>query len=326
MEEQQELNPKTLYNDFKSWLPTQLMYVFSGCIEEKYPGIKRGLQYIGKLLKHQLYAYDEQSCCTGPLTKMGFGDQHTLSDYTKENLSLRKHKESIVITSCNGCYSYMIKSEQMITDLHSALYPIETISEIKPLLLHSIEYLTLFFRSLYPLIKYSLEKVKFSTQYGCHYLNQYDLSKKLSFRNVYAQYREMKWYYNSVPRYLEGIVKPLRSNIIPYPEYLLCCGGSTPQRQINEENAISVATKKFSSLHSLNEKPDAILTICPLCMYWMEDSQLLPELKKEYPEPIPIIHINELLAIALGDEETLSHVESTHKISLKPLLEKIVIK
>ncbi len=324
--EQTELNPVTLYNDFKKWLPKQHMYVFSGCIEEKYPGIKRGLEFIGKLLKHKLYTYNQQSCCTGPLTKMGFGDQSSLSMYTQENLSLRKHKEPVVITSCNGCYSYMIKSEQMITDIPSALYPSESKKSTPPLLLHGIEYLTMWFRDLFPLIKYSLDKVKFATQYGCHYLNQYEVSKELSFRNIYAQSRKLKWYYNSIPHYLEDIVKPLRSEIIPYPEYLLCCGGSTPQRQINAENAISIATKKFSSLHSAKKKPDAILTICPLCMYWMEDSQLLPELKKEYPEPIPIIHISELLAIALGDEETLSHAESTHKINLKPLLDKIVIK
>ncbi len=324
--EQSELNSNTLFEEFKKWLPKQQMYVFSGCIEEKYPGIKRGLEYIGKVLKHNLHTYDQQSCCTGPLTKMGFGDQRSLSDFTKENLSLREHHESVILTSCNGCYSYMIKSEQIITDIPSALIPSKMKSEKRPLLLHGIEYLSLFFRALFPQIKYSLDKVKFATQYGCHYLNQYDVSKELSFRNLYAQSRNLKWYYNSVPKYLEDIVKPLRSKIIEYPEYLLCCGGSTPQRQINADNAISIASKKFSSLHSMKQKPDAILTICPLCMYWMEDSQLLPELKKECPDPIPIIHISELLAIALGDEKTLSHAESTHKISLKPLLDKIVIK
>jgi heterodisulfide reductase subunit B len=323
---QTEVNPILLYNDFKKWLPKQHLYLFSGCIEEKYPGIKQGLKFIGKLLKHNLHSYDQQSCCTGPLTKMGFGDQNSLSMYTQENFSLREHNESVVVTSCNGCYSYMIKSGQMITDIPSALYPSESKTVNVPLLLHGIEYITMWFRDLFPLIKYSLEKVTFATQYGCHYLNQYNVSKQLSFRNIYAQSRALKWYYNSVPQYLEDIVKPLRSKIIPYPEYLLCCGGSTPQRQINANNAISIANKKFSSLHCLKQKPDAILTICPLCMYWMEDSQLLPDLKKEFPEPIPIIHISELLAIALGDEETLSQTETTHKISLKSMLEKIVIK
>lgn len=317
----------SLYKDLKQWIAQEQIYVFSGCVEEKYPGIKRGLEFIGKsILKHNLHSYNQQSCCTGPLTKMGFGDQHSLSMYTQENIALREHNEKVVVTSCNGCYSYMIKSKQMNTDIPSTLNPPESQSVHPPLLLHGIEYLTMWFRSLIPYIKYSLEKVSFATQYGCHYLNQYDVSKELSFRNLYAQIRNLKWYYNSIPRYLEDIVKPLRSTIIDYPEYLLCCGGSTPQRQINADNAQSIAIKKFSSLHSLKKKPDAILTICPLCMYWMEDSQLLPELKKLYPEPTPIIHISELLAIALGDEQTLSHAESTHQISLKPLLEKIVIK
>jgi succinate dehydrogenase / fumarate reductase cytochrome b subunit len=323
---EQQLNPESIFTKFKDWLPKQQIYVFSGCIEEKYPGIKRGLQFIGKLLNHHLHAYEQQSCCTGPLTKMGFGDQKSLSMYTKENLSLREHDESVMVTSCNGCYSYMIKSQQLTTDISRVIFPSESESYVPPLLLHGIEYITLWFRSLFPLIKYSLEKVKFSTQYGCHYLNQYEVSREKSFRNIYAHYRNMKWYYNSVPRYLEDIVKPLRSEIIPYPEYLLCCGGSTPQRQINADNATSIAMTKFTSLHSLKRKPDAILTICPLCMYWMEDSQLLPELRKRFDEPIPIIHINELLAIALGDEETLNYTQSSHKISLDSLLEKIVIK
>ncbi|MBN2157556.1 MAG: hypothetical protein JW776_16030 [Candidatus Lokiarchaeota archaeon] len=325
--QQLDKDPLALFDNLKTWLSNQNMYVFSGCAEEKYPGIKRGLKFIGNtILKQNLYSYEQQSCCSGPLTKMGFGDQYSLSMYTQENLSLREHNETVMLTSCNGCYSYMIKSNKMITDIPSVIYASETENYNRPLLLHAIEYISTWFRSLFPLIKYSLEKVKFVTQYGCHYINQYELSKELSFRNLYAQYRNLKWYYNSIPRYLEDITKILRSKIIDYPEYILCCGGSTPQRQINEDNAISIAMKKFSSIHSLKEKPDAILTICPLCMFWMEDSQLLPEVKNTYPDPIPIIHINELLAIALGDEETLSHAQTTHKISLKPLLEKIVIK
>lgn len=327
MQEQEEQNPKTLFNNFKTWLENQSLYLFSGCIEEKYPGIKRGMQFIGKsVLKQKLYSYSEQSCCTGPLTKMGFGDQDSLKMYTMENISLREHGESVVITSCNGCYSYMIKSEQVITEIPTVMYANDAQSMLKPLLLHGIEYLTIWFRSLFPLIKYSLERATFSPQYGCHYLNQYGVSKEMSFRNLYAQVRNLKWYYNSIPSYIEDIIKPLRGNIAEYPESLLCCGGSTPQRQINAENAISVAKKKFSSIQSLKKKPDVILTICPLCMFWMEESQLLSELKNIYSEPIPIIHINELLAICLGDQETLSQAQTTHKISLKPFLEKIVIK
>ncbi len=323
--QQSQLDPLQIFDEFKQWLPLQDMFVFSGCVEEKYPAIKRGIEFIGKsILKHKLHSYSDQSCCTGPLTKMGFGDQQSLNAYTQSNFSLRKYNESVVITSCNGCYSYMIKSEQVTTDIQDALHPQKASNS--PLLLHGIEYLATFFRTFFPRIKYSLDKVTFASQYGCHYINQYELSKELSFRNLYAQSRKMHWYYNSIPQYLEEIIKPLRGKMIQYPEYLLCCGGSTPQRQINADNAESIARKKFTSLQTQKKKPDAVLTICPLCMYWMEESQLLPEMKKLFPEPIPIIHINELMGIALGDEETLKHSKSTHSISVEPLLEKIVIK
>ena len=66
--------------------------------------------------------------------------------------------------------------------------------------------------------------------------------------------------------------------------------------------------------------------MCPLCLYFLEESQFYPELENEFPDKIPIIHINKLLGIMLGNEEIPNILKKSHKISLDPLMEKILVK
>lgn len=313
-----ENSKDSLFSQFSEWLEQQQFFVFSGCVEEKYPAIKEGLMRIGKTLGHGMHKYPEQSCCSGPLTKMGLGNDCTLNEYTQANIDLRSHDEQVVVTSCNGCYSYMIKTDVLRTD-------IDVVSEKgpKPVLLHSIEYLSAYIDRLVPIIKYPIKDLIFVTQYGCHYLNQYRVANEKSFRNAYAEHNNIKgWTYNSLPTYLQDILIPLGAKFKEYTEDTLCCGGSTPQRQINLHNALSVAEKKFDSIH--RPKPDAIVTICPLCMYWMEDAQLTEQLTSKYDEPVPIIHINELLSLMLGHDDMIEKIIESHKIDPKPILQKIV--
>lgn len=316
-----------LFNKFKKWSESQDYYVFSGCVEEKYPAIKDGILLIGKLFDHKMHTYSDQSCCSGPLTKMGLGNTCTLGNFTQSNLDLRKYNEPILLTSCNGCYSYMIKTGHLITDIGEFMKIVENIKDSKkidnPFLLHSIEYLSLWSEKLLPLIKYSLKNLNFVVQYGCHYLNQYRLSMENSFRNLYRDHNQNEnTEYNAVPTYMHDILLPLGAIITHYNEELLCCGGSTPQRQINLDNSLKVAQKKFESIHTA--KPDAIVTNCPLCMFFMEDSQCTSQLEQQFKSKIPIIHINELLGVMIGNEDIIEKVISSHKINIKPFIDKLI--
>lgn len=338
------------FEEFAEWSKIQDYYIFSGCVEENYPAVKEGLLTIGKNLGHKFHTYSDQSCCSGPLTKMGLGNTCTLGEYTQANLDLRINHERIILTSCNGCYSYMIKSDRTITDIDEAINYQKNIEEEDhnnngknnqednqkdkitllekdppPLLLHAVEYLSTWASQIHSLIKYPLRDVNFVLQYGCHYLNQYRLSLQQSFRNLYAEHKKIPgWDYNSIPSYLNDIIEPFGGTITEYNELTLCCGGSTPQRQINMENAQTVAEKKFESIH--HAEPDAVLTICPLCMYFMEDSQCMSELESKFDKKIPIIHINELLGMMIGNDDLIPLIKKSHKIDLQPLIDKIVTK
>ncbi|MBD3353820.1 MAG: hypothetical protein GF364_20225 [Candidatus Lokiarchaeota archaeon] len=317
---------ETSWSKLKNWVNQEEMYVFSGCVEEKYPAIKQGLLNIGELFGHKMHTYSNQSCCSGPLTKMGLGNKHSLSSYTQANLDLRRYNEQIMITSCNGCYSYMIKSNRLKTDVDSYISDDSDSAKINnfPLLLHSIEYISMWAEEIRLKVKYPIKGLKFVSQYGCHYLNQYKLSMEHSFRNLYAEHKKIKgWAYNSIPTYLTDITRPMGAKIVPYSEYTLCCGGSTPQRQINLDTAKKVAMKKFDSIHIA--EPDAILTICPLCMYFMEDCQLYPELTERYDRKIPIIHINELLSLMLGNDQIINQIIKSHKINIEEFVDTIII-
>ncbi|MHA1820378.1 MAG: heterodisulfide reductase-related iron-sulfur binding cluster [Promethearchaeota archaeon] len=348
------IKPTIKFEDLKEWINQQSMYIFSGCVEENYPAIKKGIFTIGKFLGHFQHDYKKQSCCSGPLTKMGLGNQCTLAEYTRGNLDLREYGESIMLTSCNGCYSYMIKSKELTTDAAEAMKkaPLKRANKEKadnkdgnssaggkasqpgenfkgkgiekPFLLHGAEYIATFFNDLFLYLKYKLDGFNFVLQYGCHYLNQYQVGQQPnSFRNIYAEHKKIKgWTYNSIPTYLHDILIPLGATITDYHEMILCCGGSTPQRQINLDNALSVAEKKFTSIHEAN--PDAIITICPLCMYFMEDSQNYSRLSSKFPNKIPIIHIAELIALLMGDEDIPELMKKSHKIPVDDVVDRII--
>ncbi len=106
-----------------------------------------------------MHTYTDQSCCSGPLTKMGLGNTCTLSNFTLSNLNLRKYNEPLLLTSCNGCYSYMIKTGHLITDIGQFLKLNENNNHAinNPFLLHSVEYLAMWSEKLVSLIKYPLK-------------------------------------------------------------------------------------------------------------------------------------------------------------------------
>ena len=322
-----------LYKKFKDWSKDQETYVFSGCVEEKYPAIKESIIQISKLLEQKFHTYSNQTCCSGPLTKMGLGNGESLKYFTKGNNNIREHNEKIMLSSCNGCYSYMIKSKEFETSVEEMLnsqkkktIPKGADNKIdsKMFLMHSMEYLAMWAKELQYHYKYKLSDVTFVVHYGCHYINQYDLGHEKSFRYAYAEEKKQKnWLYNTLPTYLQDITKPLGATINDYNEEILCCGGSTPQRQINNDNAIAIANKKFTSVRTA--EPDAILTNCPLCMLWLEESQFVKELEEKFDKKIPLIHINELLGILLDIEGIKDLVTESHKVAIDALLEKIII-
>ena len=149
--------------DFKNWMNQQESYIFSGCVEEKYPAIKEGLLNIGKVLNHRFNTYKDQTCCTGPLTKMGLGNDSTLSDFTSVNLALRKKNETVLMSSCNGCYNYLKKSDKTVTDIDLILNPSideeGTPQNEKPLLIHAFEYISAWINSISRLNKYPNKSV-----------------------------------------------------------------------------------------------------------------------------------------------------------------------
>jgi heterodisulfide reductase subunit B len=258
---------------------------------------------------------------------MGLGNEKTLSDFTEGNLNLQAHDEKIIITSCNGCYNYLIRSNHTNTDITIILdiqNKKDEYNAIKPFVLHAIEYISTWSSMISTQVMYPLTGLQFALHYGCHYINQYRMSNQVTFRKLYAtDKKNISWHYNSIPTYLKDIITPLGGRISNYGELITCCGGSTPQRQINLENSSSVALKKFSSLHN-NPEIDAILTICPLCLYFLEDSQFLQELEGSFESKIPVMHINELIGLTLGNEKTIEALKSSHRISLDEIIEKIV--
>ncbi len=59
---------------------------------------------------------------------------------------------------------------------------------------------------------------------------------------------------------------------------------------------------------------------------FLEDSQCMSPLQEKFDRKIPVLHINELLGIMLGNEDLIPIINESHIISIQSLLEKITDK
>ncbi|MFQ6086450.1 MAG: CoB--CoM heterodisulfide reductase iron-sulfur subunit B family protein [Candidatus Bathyarchaeia archaeon] len=114
---------------------------------------------------------------------------------------------------------------------------------------------------------------------------------------------------------LDGLVKATGAESVDYERRDMCCGG--PLRGINDELARNVARIKLTNIK--NAGADCIVTVCPFCFVELDPGQL--EIKRHFKEEynLPVLHLAELLRMAMGMKLDDWEIRS-HRISLDPIL------
>jgi len=159
------------------------------------------------------------------------------------------------------------------------------------------------------------EPLKIVEHIGCHY------SKMFPHKGVGgAEY----------PCVLSGMVESWGGNIIDYPERRHCCGFGFRQYLVKANRGYSLSNtyKKFESMEPF--KPDAIITNCPGCPYFLDRWQYVikEQTGKTYGENgngIPVLTYEELAGLVLGYEAEELGL-GFHQTSANPLLEKLGMK
>jgi succinate dehydrogenase / fumarate reductase cytochrome b subunit len=119
---------------------------------------------------------------------------------------------------------------------------------------------------------------------------------------------------------LEQVIGAVGAEVVDFPGKTLCCG--FPILTINEKNSV-----KMVANHTLDAKSrgaDAMVTPCPLCHLNLDGYQPSAAAAAKTPIGLPILHLPQLIGLALGlDPKALSL--SKHIISTKKLLSELAV-
>lgn len=121
------------------------------------------------------------------------------------------------------------------------------------------------------------------------------------------------------PASLENVIKAIGAEPVYYSGRTRCCG--FPIMMMNKNNSLSMAGNHL--LEAKDKGADCMLTPCPLCHLSLDSSQPDAESIKGRKIDLPVLHLAQLIGLALGlDIDKLGlkkHIVSTKKVISKVL-------
>ncbi len=304
------------YSGFYLMVTKSLKYAyFPGCVAQ---GACRELyQSTGKLteaLGIELIELKKASCC-GSGT---FKEDSTLLEDTvnARNIALAEELNLPLLTHCSTCQGVIghvderLKQAQQrnpvyveqVNDLlkQEGCSPYKGTTEVKHLLWALVGDYGL--DALQEKVTRKLEGLKCAAFYGCYLLRVQD---HLPFDDPYN------------PQSMENVFRTIGATPVDYPGRTQCCGW--PLSSYATEQAFKMAGKHIQEAIAVGA--DCIVTPCPLCHLNLDSRQ--PEVEKVIGDRLglPILHLPQLIALALGispKELGLDrHIVPTHSVLTK---------
>ena len=153
------------------------------------------------------------------------------------------------------------------------------------------------------LVKHPLKKLRVAPFYGCYILRPSEVLD-------YEQYPERG-------SYLEKIIETLGAAPVDFRGKTKCCG--FPILTMNRTNSLSMAGDHL--LEAKDKGADCMVTPCPLCHLNLDANQPDAAGVKRRPIGLPILHLPQLLGLAMGFEPrelgVQHHVVSTKSVKLR---------
>lgn len=168
---------------------------------------------------------------------------------------------SQIVTPCNGCYMTLCSAGDIA---------VFQIAEILRGELCELEKL-----------RGSLSDLRVATHYGCHYL---------------FSHPELVLDDPENPSFLDDVAEALGAKTVEYDEKHACCGAPIPRAQ--SELALDVARAKLRSI--VDSGANAIVVMCTACLLALERAEVHLVALDELDEYIPVIHVTQLVGLALG--------------------------
>ncbi len=271
--------------DHKAGLP-----IYWGCaFTHSVPFLMQTVNAVLDRLAVAHHDVEDWSCCPDPVYVRAYGPDLHLA-LAARNLGLarpEKGKTKDLLVVCNGCYNTLAGAEKKLKDpktrdgVNDTLGAdrLEGIVHVK----HFLELLAEKAPELRQLAKESLAGLRIAPYYGCHALRPPAVAGDDP----------------EDPQSLHTVISALGAEPVDYRHMLDCCG--IPTQGFSPAESEKLLEDKLVDLAG---RADAIVTPCPSCFTQFDR---VPRRIKDYA--LPVLHVGELVALALGATPEELHLE-----------------
>ncbi len=256
--------------EMEELLKRRSLTFYPGCIATSiYPGVTYSSIKVLEKLGFKVLSPEHVVCCGLPLEIAGMIGREELKMLTSYNMR-RLIKHDVVVTPCNGCYrTFNVALKKS---------PSENIE-----CLHVAEVLWLLREKISEMAQDSLKGLNVVTHVGCHYA--YAMHAK-AIKGVDGE------------DLLEDIALSLGANVLSYEEKATCCGATAMKWPWVLEALSPVSRLKVTSM--VDADADLILVMCTACQLMIDKTQYQMRDLGELDKVIPVLHVSQLVGLALG--------------------------
>jgi len=293
--------------------------LFRSClVSAEYPGAESASKWLFERFGIEYTVLPEQTCCTG----LGYYSELVP---VATSVALAARNACVAVESghpvmsylCSTCYAINKKARNILevpgfrADANRTLAKIgrEYTDTISQAIQHShtMEILWSAHHSIPGLIKRRLDGIKVATHPACHYCKVFPDEVVGESENF------------MIPEDLledTGVIKTGA-----YNEKTTHCGAGFRQRFVNPSIAVAVTREKLRRL--AQEKVDVCVHMCPNCAIQFDRHHSIIEQTSQEEYPFVHLHVQQLLALALGADPDKDCGLQSHSQDVEPLLARI---
>ena len=119
---------------------------------------------------------------------------------------------------------------------------------------------------------------------------------------------------------LERVIEAVGAEVVDFPGKTLCCG--FPILMINESNSVKMVANHTGD--AKERGADAMVTPCPLCHLNLDGYQPQASAMRHQPIDLPVLHLPQMLGLALGIEPKAMRL-NRHIVSTRKMLSEVAL-
>lgn len=279
---------------------------FVGCTTlSRLPGYEKSARKVAQELGVELLDMPGSGCCG--TTYLDTLDHKTALAVAARNIAIAEEMGCDIVTICNGCTEVLTKvnkelkeNPELMAEVNQVLAEAGKMFKGTSNVKHYVRMLKedVGLKAIKGKMVNSFKDLRVACHYGCHMLKPREILESDDPEN---------------PKVMDELVSTTGAETLEYPNKLECCAG--PIMGIRENVTWSVGLDKVKAVKMHG---DALTTACPFCFLTYERCQLM----QDQSPGLPVVHITQLLGLAMGldeDEVGLAH----NKVDAKKILEKL---